>query len=76
MKTLRLMVSGCIMVGVAVSSMASVGCATHERVVVRERPLVVTQPVVQERVVVTQPVVQERVIVTQPVVQERVIVRP
>jgi hypothetical protein len=72
MKTLRLVVNGCFMVGVTAAALSSIGCATHERVVVRERPAVV-----QERVVVTErPVVQERVVVTQPVVQERVIVRP
>jgi hypothetical protein len=71
MKTLRLLVNGCLMVGVTAAAMSSIGCATHERVVVRERPAVV-----QERVVVERPVVQERVVVTQPVVQERVIVRP
>jgi hypothetical protein len=71
MKTLRLVVNGCFVMGLTAAAMSSVGCAEHERVVVRERPAVV-----QERVVVEHPVVQERVVVTQPVVQEKIIVRP
>jgi hypothetical protein len=60
MKTLPVLIHGCLVVGVAVAAMTSIGCATRERVVVREHPAYV----------------QERVVVTQPVVQERVIVRP
>jgi hypothetical protein len=48
-----------MVLGLALGSLASIGCAEHERVVVHDRP-----EVVRERVVVApQPVVQERVVV-------------
>jgi hypothetical protein len=55
MKALRHMVSSFGLMGVTLAVTASIGCATHERVVVRDRPEVVRvapAPVVQERVVV------------------------
>ncbi len=50
---------GCLVVGLAGLTMASTGCETRERVVVRDRPRVYEPVRVYER----PPVVQERVIV-------------
>jgi len=63
MKTLNLLVHGSLVLGVALSSIAVLGCADHERVVVHDRP-----EVVRERVIVAAP--------PPPVVREQVIIRP
>jgi len=58
MKTLARLFNGCFILGLTLAAVGSTGCATRERVVVRERP-----PVVRAVVVAPAPVVEERVII-------------
>ncbi len=58
------LLQGCFLAGALVVTIVSTGCATRERVVVRERPAVVVAAPPQA------------VVVERPVVRETVIVRP